>query len=197
MLNKIRKLQNKKGFTLVELIVVIAIIAILTAVIVPLVGRYSAQATYTTLQDGAQTISTNVATCLSDATKNGTVLKLNGVTGTKASGTLTITLYDATNTAVTPAAGSQEAKLVTAIQESLGTAVDNGGSFTAKFKKNAVEAVIYRKSGDSVADNNYLTTAPSVTADTDFEEAYLLGSAAVGVQGAWKVASAPAGTTTT
>ncbi len=49
MLNKIRKLRAKKGFTLVELIVVIAIIAILTAVLVPLVGNYVQQAAYTTL----------------------------------------------------------------------------------------------------------------------------------------------------
>ena len=51
MLNKIRKLREKKGFTLVELIVVIAIIAILTAVLVPLIGNWTQQAAYTTLQD--------------------------------------------------------------------------------------------------------------------------------------------------
>ncbi len=191
MLNKIRKLQNKKGFTLVELIVVIAIIAILTAVIVPLVGRYSAQATYTTLNDSAKTISTNIATCLSDATRMGEVLKLGGCTGTKSGGSLTITLYNASGTAVSAVAGSTEDKLIKSIQDSLQSAVDNDGSFTAKFSKNTVDAVIYRKSGTSVASNTYLSSNPGVSKDSDFDEAYLLSSdnKAVGLAGSWKPVS--------
>lgn len=184
MLNKIRKLQNKKGFTLVELIVVIAIIAILTAVIVPLVGRYSAQATYTTLNDSAKTISTNIATCLSDATRMGEVLKLGGCTGTKSGGTLTITLYDADNNAIDSADASQQ-KLISSIQDSLQSAVDNNGSFTAKFSKNTVDAVVYRKSNDA-ANGDYLTTRPGITEDDEFDEAYLLDSKAIGVAGSWK-----------
>lgn len=35
MLNKIRKNMNKKGFTLVELIIVLAVMAILAAIVVP------------------------------------------------------------------------------------------------------------------------------------------------------------------
>lgn len=187
MLNKIRKLQNKKGFTLVELIVVIAIIAILTAVIVPLVGRYSAQATYTTLNDSAKTISTNIATCLSDATRMGEVLKLNGCTGSKSGATLTIKLYDASNAEITSPDATQQ-KLISSIQDSLQSAVDNNGSFTAKFSKNTVDAVVYRKSND-VAKASYLTTKPTITKDNDFDEAYLLDSKAIGVAGSWKPAS--------
>ena len=44
MLARLQKLKNKKGFTLVELIVVIAIIAILAAVLIPVIGNYVADA---------------------------------------------------------------------------------------------------------------------------------------------------------
>ena len=96
MLNKLMKLKNKKGFTLVELIVVIAIIAILTAIIVPLVGRYSAQARYTTLNDAATTVSNSINNGLSDANQIG-VINDNVITGTKTdAGILTVTVGAAT-----------------------------------------------------------------------------------------------------
>lgn len=101
MLNKLMKLKNKKGFTLVELIVVIAIIAILTAIIVPLVGRYSAQARYTTLNDAASTISSSANTALSDANQIAALTK-GHFTGSKTGSTLTVVFTpDGTGTATT------------------------------------------------------------------------------------------------
>lgn len=40
MLNKLRTLRNKKGFTLVELIVVLVILAILAAILIPSLSGY-------------------------------------------------------------------------------------------------------------------------------------------------------------
>ena len=40
MFEKIRKMKNKKGFTLVELIVVLVILAILAALLVPALTGY-------------------------------------------------------------------------------------------------------------------------------------------------------------
>ncbi len=54
------KLNNKKGFTLVELIVVIVIILILAAVMIPNVMRYIGQARESTFQSDASAYLTEV-----------------------------------------------------------------------------------------------------------------------------------------
>lgn len=61
MLNKIKnRFNNKKGFTLVELIVVIVIILILAAVLVPNVTKYVGNARTASLKSDASAILTQV-----------------------------------------------------------------------------------------------------------------------------------------
>lgn len=166
MLNKLRKLREKKGFTLVELIVVIAIIAILTAVIVPLVGRYSAQATYTTLQDAAKTISNNTNTVISDVTMMGSVISSVTISGSKTAGTLTIS--DVTGT--TPA--DFKTKLVSSLQD----AVPNGARFQVEISTNTVAGVIYATATGA-------NLGGTVTRVNGFTDAFQVGSDPVGVAG--------------
>lgn len=71
MFAKIQKLKNKKGFTLVELIVVIAIIAVLAAILVPLMSDYLTKARVSSAASGAKSIK-NVSTYwLTDLNQNG------------------------------------------------------------------------------------------------------------------------------
>ena len=61
MLNKIKnRFNNKKGFTLVELIVVIVIILILAAVLVPNVTKYVGNAKKSSVQSDASAIFTQL-----------------------------------------------------------------------------------------------------------------------------------------
>ena len=157
MIGKIQKLKNKKGFTLVELIVVIAIIAILTAVIVPLVGRYSAQARYTTLQDAAQTIANSANSAITDANQIGviTTTTIYGAKGTD--GKLAITfsggtgsadidkgIIAATDTAQEAASGdSAYARAAKRLHSSLLNALPNNCSFYVSITNSSVDGVIY------------------------------------------------------
>lgn len=56
-----KKLLNKKGFTLIELIVVIAILAILALILVPSISNYVTQATNARDQANARTVLTELA----------------------------------------------------------------------------------------------------------------------------------------
>lgn len=177
MISKINKLQKTKGFTLVELIVVIAIIAILTAVIVPLVGRYSAQAVYTSLQDTAKSISNSTSYAITDVTKAGTISRSTYFTGTKTNGILTVT---------SDVSGDDtEDKICESLKELLQSAVDEGANFRAVVSSNAVVSVIYSKDQDvtGVADNT------GITKDSDFSNGYLYNNKAVGVFGNYMVNS--------
>ena len=125
MLNKLRKLKEKKGFTLVELIVVIAIIAILTAVLVPLIGNWTQQAAYTTLQDGAQTISNTVNEAISKVMMGGAPSNTTVITGTKATGATTLTVT------TTPAAvsGDTNDKIATEVKNMLESTLPGNSCF--------------------------------------------------------------------
>lgn len=170
MLKKIQKLKHKKGFTLVELIVVIAIVATLTAVIVPLIGRYSTQAAYTSLQDSAKTISNNLNTCISAYTAAGSPASCTQIKGVKSGGS------DLTLTFVGAGTGEQD-NLGEAIKTSLDATLPKDCYFLAEISGGAVKAVVY------IAESSGASGA--VAQDTTFNEAYTVGGIPAGVSGAW------------
>lgn len=189
MLNKIRKLKEKKGFTLVELIVVIAIIAILTAVLVPLIGNWTQQAAYTTLQDGAQTVSNSINNALSKVTMGGAPASIYCIEATKANGSdakLTIKIDGAAVTVPNDLTGtpSTNEKIAFEVNTILVATLPEGSAFFASISGGAVDGVIYRN------DTATAITACTVKEVTQFDEAYetTVSSAtvAIGVSGKFK-----------
>lgn len=101
MVKKIKdRLQNKKGFTLVELIVVIVIILILAAVLVPNVTRYVGQAKKATFQEEASAYLTEVQSYAAEkfATKD---IDIVATDFTNASPTYTLTNFKASGASAT------------------------------------------------------------------------------------------------
>ena len=57
-------MKKQSGFTLIELMIVVAIIAILAAIALPAYQSYTKQARYSDLQTAADGLKTNFAVCL-------------------------------------------------------------------------------------------------------------------------------------
>jgi prepilin-type N-terminal cleavage/methylation domain-containing protein len=66
MIKKLNKKRNQKGFTLVELLIVIAIIGILAAIAIPQFSQYRARAYMTACRSDAKSAYTGVQAWISD-----------------------------------------------------------------------------------------------------------------------------------
>lgn len=186
MIKAIQKIKNKKGFTLVELIVVIAIIAILTAVIVPLVGRYAAQATYTALQDNAKTVSTTASTVIADVTRLGTVYSNKVLVGVKSDNDLKIYAFKADGKTAIDTTGDDadkdSATVCSNLVQGLNDAVANNSSFIILVgNAGSVSAVAY-SNDKSLVDGNKPVASLAV-AKGDFDDTYKVGDKPIGVYG--------------
>ena len=165
MLNKLRKLKEKKGFTLVELIVVIAIIAILTAVLVPLIGNWTQQAAYTTLQDAAQTVSNSVNEAMSKVTMGGAPASITKLEVTKSGSTFTIYI-DGSAVTIPASPSTTNEKIAAEVKNMLEATMPNASAFYASIKNGAVEGIVYRN------DAATQIAAGAVSQNTSFNEAY-------------------------
>lgn len=71
MIEKMNALRNKKGFTLIEMLVVIAIIAVLVAIVIPVVGNSTNKAACATNAANLRSVKAEITTALltNDETK--------------------------------------------------------------------------------------------------------------------------------
>ena len=84
-----KKLTNKKGFTLIEMLVVIAIIAVLVAIIIPVVSSATTKAAAATDAANMRSLKAEIVTAyLSDGAGDGKAISLGTATGGKQSVTL-------------------------------------------------------------------------------------------------------------
>jgi type IV pilus assembly protein PilA len=103
--------QVQKGFTLIELMIVVAIIGILAAVAIPAYSNYTKKAKFVEVTQATQAIKTAVEVCSQDL---GTVTNCGGVaTGTNgvpadvgASGKYVLSVTTASNGAITATANT-------------------------------------------------------------------------------------------
>ena len=86
-----RKLINKKGFSLVELMIVVVIMGILIAVAIPLYGAVTANAEKRTCQSNLENMHSMFAKyCVMDKDNTASTLLPNGSYSTKAGSTDTV-----------------------------------------------------------------------------------------------------------
>lgn len=82
-----KMLQNKKGFTLVELMIVIVIMGILVAVAIPVYGAVTKNAEKKTCASNVQTIKANMATLQMTGGADGTTYSWKTLSETFTGGT--------------------------------------------------------------------------------------------------------------
>ena len=155
MFEKIRKMKNKKGFTLVELIVVLVILAILAAMLVPALTGYIDKAREQSLiSEGAMVLTAAQAT-VSEAYGTGD-LKLAD------NGTITETSKSALASQI-----NQLAELKSGASWKFDVAVTSAANGT-NYKSIKIQNLIYSDGKNSIAYNvtsNWGSTQKGVTLD--------------------------------
>lgn len=126
-----RQKRNNKGFSLVELIVVIAIMIVLVAVLAPVFTKYVEQSRRATDVQNANTIAEAV---LTDAT--------DGTLSVDDTGVVTSVVTDGNPSAIKSAPVAK------------GDAVKKGGSFVFKYTKNTNTVNVYISTDNTVENAN-------------------------------------------
>lgn len=152
-MNKKQKSLTNKGFSLVELIIVIAIMAVLVGVLAPQFLKYVEQSRKSTDIQNAENIKTAVLSDIADG-------KITGAATAPFTGTLTV---DGTGNATALGATTIAATEAPKVQ---GNLVNHGGNFTVTYDAVAGTCHVYPESGNTRYDLTETTSAGNYKADT-------------------------------
>ena len=144
--------MNKKGFTLIEMLVVIAIIAVLVSIVIPIVGSSTDKA-------GAATNAANLRAMVAEAT---TKMLASDASNT---GNVTLAFTDGKVTGITVSASAPKSQKVgtTCAKNTAATLYWDGSQFHAYYGSSALADFAAVADGTKAASELGQTTAPSGT----------------------------------
>lgn len=140
-----KKLKNKKGFTLVELIVVLVILAILAALLVPALTGYIDKAHEQSLTSEASMVLTAAQATVSEAYGTGDIKLTN--TGTNDAPAYTVAFKDAAAKTAAVKQINELAELKSGASWTFNVKVVDG---SATYKKVVVDTLVYSNGTNSI-----------------------------------------------
>lgn len=104
-----KKTTNNKGFSLIELIIVIAIMAVLVAIIAPNLTKYLGSSKKNTDKKNADELAAQIQTCITDyETENGYIGACSITWSATGASTTNVTFQSMLNAAITSSTASKE-----------------------------------------------------------------------------------------
>ena len=104
-----KKTTNNKGFSLIELIIVIAIMAVLVAIIAPNLTKYLGSSKKNTDKKNADELASQIQTCITDyETENGYIGACSIAWSSTGASTTNATFQSMLNAAITSSTASKE-----------------------------------------------------------------------------------------